>query len=803
MPLQRFDTSPVPRPSGLVPPVPDLSGVTELRLHGVGGTTPEDLLGDVAPQRVSGNRIAGFYRTADVHGRHVEAYSWGGLTSRSGFRVLWLLLFPFALANVAGWMCTRRTHRSRVLFWLHRTLVRWAALGITVNLLLVTAMASMDLVAYQCGGQQACAGSWWPLHFLRYALLADYPARRILAGAALPIAVVVGLAILTLRSITRYEDVEPPFRGQKMPDRVASSAAKARGGLADYRFWDGRGSAVDLGCLHVASALAFVAVGLAHVVRTTSHEAAADIVEPRLWTASLALGGLAFLGALMFTMLGRCPPFIAPALVVVAIVAMLCASLFALTQPGLNGPQPLGPLPGMRDVANWAFGTIFGLVLLVLVPAILGGWKRGSFVAFGPFVALVLSVTVLNVVMLGTMIRMADLLAQVSVRSNIPEAASASPVLYVSDVIGRSTPYLTLVPLVLIALFVLYEVVGYWRAGRRVNARRRIREWYNDNVMRPAGEEGWYYSTTAADVQARRTRLRRLMNWMLGQDWEAGVARARRFARMPRQTDKLLTTLAFTGVLLFAASQYKIWVLDSLPWGTSWTLTIGSYLAAAVPILVILLLRRGWRSLTSRRHIGVIWDVTTFWPRAYHPLAPPSYAERAVPELQRRLWRLHDSGGRVVLAAHSQGSIIATAALLQRECRPPDDVIALVTFGSPLRTLYHWGFPAYFNDDVLEALLPRDGSDARLQAWRNCYYQTDYIGGAVFADGASTNVDVELPDPLTCWHIYGQPKPSAGRHSGYWDDAAVWQYVDQFAQGVASASRIPPPRRPDATDRAL
>ena len=48
MPLQRFDTEPVRRPGGLVPPTAPLDGVTELRLHGVGGTTPQDLLGDDA-----------------------------------------------------------------------------------------------------------------------------------------------------------------------------------------------------------------------------------------------------------------------------------------------------------------------------------------------------------------------------------------------------------------------------------------------------------------------------------------------------------------------------------------------------------------------------------------------------------------------------------------------------------------------------------------------------------------------------------------------------------------------------------
>jgi hypothetical protein len=58
MPLQRLNAIPLDRAASWVAPTVPLWGVTELRKHGVGGgTTPEDLLEDAAPQVVSGDRI--------------------------------------------------------------------------------------------------------------------------------------------------------------------------------------------------------------------------------------------------------------------------------------------------------------------------------------------------------------------------------------------------------------------------------------------------------------------------------------------------------------------------------------------------------------------------------------------------------------------------------------------------------------------------------------------------------------------------------------------------------------------------
>lgn len=181
-------------------------------------------------------------------------------------------------------------------------------------------------------------------------------------------------------------------------------------------------------------------------------------------------------------------------------------------------------------------------------------------------------------------------------------------------------------------------------------------------------------------------------------------------------------------------------------------------------------------------------DVGTFWPRSYHPLSPPCYTERAVPELQRRLWWLHDNGGRVMLAAHSQGAVLATAALVQPGCRPDGDHPALITFGSPVCKLYSWGFPAYVDRTLLEPLEP--GGTGRLTDWRNFYYPTDPIGGSVAPDLSTGRdpVDTGFLDPAECYYLYGQPPPSPQKHSGYWADPRVWSLINRVAAGLPSAN---------------
>ncbi|MER7400515.1 hypothetical protein ABT381_33950, partial [Streptomyces sp. NPDC000151] len=183
---------------------------------------------------------------------------------------------------------------------------------------------------------------------------------------------------------------------------------------------------------------------------------------------------------------------------------------------------------------------------------------------------------------------------------------------------------------------------------------------------------------------------------------------------------------------------------------------LGSWLMGAGVVLMLAMGRRAYKDASARRTIGILWDVGTFWPRAAHPFAPPCYAERAVPDLTWRMatWtETHD--GRLVLSGHSQGSVLAAAAVWQLDPVTRSRV-ALLTYGSPLERLYGRWFPAFFGPAALTGL------HREMDAWRNLWRFTDPIGGPVrltCEDGAEIDRG-PLRDPLVFGRTLQHPLPA-------------------------------------------
>ncbi len=811
---------PVPRHSVALPSVQlpvgtDCGGVTELRVHGVGGSPPDATLGDLAPEQVSGDAIAGFYRSSDHRtsapdwyarldvDRHVEVYSWGGLTSRSKVRVLWLALLPFLFGNLAGWMCSASTRKSAWRFRLHRLAAGLGALALTVNAALVAVMISADVVAYQTTRAGVARHQWW-LAPLGWHFVAGHPARQVMLGVLVPVLFVLALVWLARRS-WRYERVRPPYQienGRKDEARKIT-AATLPGGLADDEFWDGEGSVRLLTWLHVAVVGGFLAIVLGVTAKALTATGSSHAIA--LGWIAIGLGAVTVLFGVAYICLDALgtPPMDAAAaaapaggaltdklrgwlrfLPVPAAAAVIAAGVFAWLQPGGPAGRAAG-LPGMASVTGWTTLAIAVAVAVALISMLLGlPGSKGTLIG-GPWVTLVLAFSMLNTLMLGAAIWVAHLVGPVT--SSAADAVTRPQgKIYLPYVITSGIPLVVWAAVLAILAFGLTEAIRWLRTHQL------------------PGETAQEYQDQAAAFRDPLTAQRKVWYWSgldpfpppgdttgdpgSSQGWEQKIARAQFLGEAPHDATWLLWGIILAQLVMALC----VWQFHVQPPVVIRNIGVG--IAGLVLPTLMAFLYSAWNDPSRRRTIGVLWDVGTFWPRSYHPLSPPCYSERAVPELQRRMWWLHDNGGRVMLVAHSQGAVLATAALVQPECRPEGDRPALITFGSPVCKLYSWGFPAYFNRKLL-APLERGGA-GRLNDWRNLHYPTDPIGGSVAPDLRTGDdpVDTELLDPAECYYLYGQPPPSSQGHSGYWADPRVWRLINRVAAGLRNGA--PPPRPP-------
>ena len=772
-----------------------LNGVTELLVHGVGGESAENTLHEPHPRQVAGDATAGFYRGPDVRGRHRESYSWGGLTSGKASRALWLLLLPFALANLAGWMHWRNRDEQEPGYF--RCLVRLFGLSMTVLGLLYVCSIAFDLIAYQCGADPACIGAqrssqpWYsPLRwmsFLDAGWLAGHQFRQLAAAALLPLAVVGLLGFLARSTRERYEQAKPIDvinyeRKGKNPlntTEVDTEIARDRGLKAPW-FWYGEPLARVLGRAHLAAAIAVIAWSLAAAVEALgAGNAWVGSGKVLAWVV-LAVAVVAMAVSRPLEVAGRrwdLRGLVSLALAALAMVVVACWSLPA-------GGGQLRSLPGIRGVAEIVFGAHVVLIAALGVYSAVVGVRRRrtrskevNTLVCGPLAAVVLATVTLNSALAGLSVRTADALGR-GVAIGSPTPGDPAPAIWYPRVYD-----LFAVGFVAGLLLVAGVLLIAWRSTRGVASLAGIAEEYRglhqpdaDTTLSTLPGDGDGHLRQPPDGEQRQ--------------WLKGIRRHRRMAELVNRLDwALVTVVVFTVTLTlvgFAAERlgHPLAVPAGVWWGRlaagcTWVVTL-------IPAAAIAVVLSGYRDRGRRRQLGVLWDVAMFWPRAFHPLAPPSYAERAVPDLQERISRLskdRDGGpGRVLLMAHSQGTVLAVAALEQLPSSTPAvGRVGLVTYGAPLTRLYRRAFPAYFGDRLFAELYETAGTPA--SRWRNFYRETDLIGGRVFTgpDDRHGDADECLRDPSTRWYVPGDPEPAVLGHSGYMADESMYRYVEGLA----------------------
>ncbi|MFR0354501.1 hypothetical protein [Streptomyces sediminimaris] len=713
----------------------------ELLVHGVGGTTPQEMLNDPSTVRVTGDDTAAVFRRAedvdaesrpeDYRNRPVpEAYVWCNLTSGDSARALWLLLLPFMVVNLAHWMRPdARGHRRTVR--LYGLLVRLAGLTLTVLLVAAACEVALDLVAWQCAGTRACAERHSWLGFLSPDGSHDGwwsgPGRRLALAAMVPAGLTGLLWYLSRRTWSAYESVRP------MPQQAGPDEDAGRGGLGSPGFWYGRRPVARLRAAHTAA-------GLLTVASAVGWSAARRDRVP---------GGPAALDTL-----GR--------LLLAAILATALVALWAVCRSG-RGENRLDQEPDEHLVRRLPLAAL----VLLLLAALYGGWERpgwhsagrlpGGGFTFGG-IALVQGALVVALAVVAGLLHRTRPDRRAALRGLAgPAVATLACALggvmsggvaqRVSDWLDGTGSFLDGPPVLLtwqasvipVLLVVLLAFCG--GAARRAWLLRRTE----------LGEVRLDYASEPRD--AART---------------ARIATTRALATLTDRAPLLVAVVAGTTLLLGAGAIAGAQATDEAPGpaarnayafvhGVAQTSqALGSWLIGLGFILFVTWGRRAYKDASARRTIGILWDVGTFWPRAAHPFAPPCYAERAVPDLTWRMatWT-RATGGRLVISGHSQGSVLAAAAAWQ--LAPSDRKrVALLTYGSPLERLYGRWFPAHFGPAALVSL------HHDVDCWRNLYRLTDPIGGPVRLPGdCGLEVDrAPLKDPLAYGRTAAHPLPA-------------------------------------------
>lgn len=709
-----------------------LAAPVELRIHGVGGTTPEIQLGHPHPVQVAGDDTAGFYRRPNsdsADSDSLEAYSWGGITSRSGSRALWLLVLPFALTNAAGFMLTPgRSTRTRMA----RGLLRLLALAVTVLFVLWVGGLALDLIAYQCGASTDCTSRQWWLTFFENVFLQSHPTRRIAVAMLVPAIVIWALRRATTFTRTRYEQAfaAEPVEDSPLKQRTNEFDPAGWASLRDRVFWHSSRFGELLTSAHVGAATAALAGATAYAAWRLREEGGLPTQLDRWLIISAAALGVAAAISVVFA--GRGPVILLPKLGW-TLVAVVATANLVRTSPSTLG-LPTDDLPGYSRAA--LITGLAALILAILLMIVLIGTGPGQLIP--PVATTSIGVFAMGAFLVGSHVRLADLLGD-RVSADQPQIVYSAA--YDWFALGAFA--------VLATIAITAAVAVLW-----LRRQSRSHEILDEISQR--------YSPAQVDVERR--------------SWLIQIARSETVSRLVDEGDRALGVvmaivlagaLAFYGVRTFVGGS-PFGPIAAVPSGWKTLIPLATWVCSTLPLMGLAVMYGSFRSPGTRRRVGVIWDIATFWPRWFHPLAPPPYAARAVPELGVRLHRLVSEGASVTLSGHSQGSILAASTV----ARVPAAVRArlrLVTHGSPLGRLYGRFFPAYFGSEFISDLFRRLGG-----RWLNLFRKTDPIGGPV----SMAEVDTPCPDPETDHREPGDPLPTVKGHASY---AGSKAYADALA----------------------
>ena len=778
-------------PSG---PAVATSGVVEIRVHGVSGTPPQDMLCSQWAAQVAGDALSPIFQPADQFGRtlagpdlpcadgmvprQVEAYHWGEMTSGGWSKAVWALLGPFALVNVAHWMLPSGGEKGlhHLLIGAVEALLRLAGLLLTALFMAQAAVLVMDVVVTQCPSEQATCLSSAHLGWL-------WPHQRLLSIAG-AVALVALLGMINHISAIKWA----------VPGKLNFRRDSGKVLAEDDSFYAGDADAPLLRATHLTAGLSVVVV----LVLGGTHPPSGWLLG--VWWVAVGLLALSGIAALSLRHPRHARPdkhprrFIAVAIVVLALAALAVAAAFGPTasaaSAGLDSNGHPLPLPGSDDVVGLTMigmDCVIALIVAVLVLALLikRSHRRHTPSAFRPFI---FGGFAAPIVILGGLLG-AGLGAGYSYIAAECLGGKCSAVF--THTYGANSPLR--LPASYESLSELWAVTGIVIA---VGGIVLVLVFLTSAVRAAAGTGVPSHLSPALLFQQQASgfagKFKVALSWQLPR-WRVLSARMvtalsviigiAAILCLEAQWATAKTSLLRPGRFLldegFLARPASALGLEQ---HRSFLAAAGAYVVTAFTLAFLLRVYNAARRPDAARTLGMLWDLASYWPRAAHPFVPPCYAQKAVPELVERAHSYIKQGHRVVLSAHSQGTLIAVAAALRMKVKDPDSCqrLGLVMAGSQLQWAYPRAFPAVVNVGAYKRVL--DDLDGR---WYVLARGTDPLGGPVFSwdlnrSGNTLTAGVMTKDGMRSWT---DPRATERQREGLWIAGQDWWISDPMTAG--------------------
>lgn len=624
---------------------------SELRVHGVSGTPPTDMLYAAPVTYDQGWDLAKVFEP-NRDDWDVKAFHWGSLTSKSSLSAFWILLAPFAMANVAGWMSESPNVWSRI--W-----IRVAGLSLTG--IFFTQAANMSFDIPLATGLSPTAVKWL---FLVACL-----------------GLVFGLGWLSTQSSfkpltpgERLKHLFGPTIGAMNPlmSEPSWDDPAGRGGVVGTQMWGVHSIVHRLRRIHLTFGMALLSVVAA---RATS--------QATLETTALIVGGamLVLLGLTAGAIAENKVVLAATAVAPVAGLGVLAWSVATIWASSLTaGAMSVSDDLTFEVALVLGVSAAAGLVGELLTSRFQSGWVSVGLLSIGTLIGGTLGLT-------GAMLMEIYLTESSSTAHTFDGGATFVTVGMLGMVLVLALAFLG-------AMYLSRAAPGDTPLRRGVLRSR--------TVLMVAGAYGLVVGAAAT------------LSSCLG----PGEGCSQANIQMPGWV---------------AEDPGNLTVLFGLPFDPSSLLGWAKIVMVAIPagLIVRSIVGGLLNGQDSRRKVGILWDLGSFWPRWFHPLGPPAYGPYAVARMQTVLTEEKPD----VLAAHSQGSLIAAVAL----CLDPGDRApgVFVTYGSQLGDLYPTLFPAVGLDTLVEEVTTQ--VEGR---WLNLWRGSDAIGGQVVEPLGTRNWEV-------------------------------------------------------------